>query len=152
MIPELYLHGLSEGDFDLALRGLLGDDAPLSARTVSHVKERWSAELAEWRGRRLDELDVVHVWVDGVYVKAGIERDKPAVLVAIGALSDGSKVVIECGAGLQGVDPELVTVAKGSQRLWDGLSSTGGGRRTPRHLGSASQRLPRRGRAAVLEP
>ena len=24
LIPELYLHGLSEGDFDLALRGLLG--------------------------------------------------------------------------------------------------------------------------------
>ncbi|MCE2456588.1 MAG: IS256 family transposase, partial [Dehalococcoidia bacterium] len=26
LIPELYLHGLSEGDFDLALRGLLGAD------------------------------------------------------------------------------------------------------------------------------
>src|SRR5438132_1911562 len=24
LLPELYLHGLSEGDFDLALRGLLG--------------------------------------------------------------------------------------------------------------------------------
>ena len=24
LIPELYLHGLSEGEFDLALRGLLG--------------------------------------------------------------------------------------------------------------------------------
>ena len=27
LIPELYLHGLAEGDFDLALRGLLGEDA-----------------------------------------------------------------------------------------------------------------------------
>ena len=70
LIPELYLHGLSEGDFDLALRGLLGDDAPLSASTVSRLKERWNAELSEWRGRRLDELEVVYVWVDGVYVKA----------------------------------------------------------------------------------
>ena len=34
LIPELYLHGLSEGDFDLALRRLLGDEAPLSANTV----------------------------------------------------------------------------------------------------------------------
>ena len=25
LLPELYLHGLSTGDFDLALRGLLGD-------------------------------------------------------------------------------------------------------------------------------
>ena len=74
LIPELYLHGLSEGDFDLALRGLLGDEAPLSASTVSRLKERWNAELSEWRGRRLDELEVVYVWVDGVYVKAGLER------------------------------------------------------------------------------
>jgi len=27
MLPELYLHGLAKGDFDLALRGLLGDEA-----------------------------------------------------------------------------------------------------------------------------
>ena len=32
MLPELYLHGLSKGDFELALRGLLGEGAPLSAR------------------------------------------------------------------------------------------------------------------------
>ena len=30
LLPELYLHGLALGDFDLALRGLLGDGAPLS--------------------------------------------------------------------------------------------------------------------------
>ena len=29
LIPELYLHGLAEGDFDLALRGLLGEYAPV---------------------------------------------------------------------------------------------------------------------------
>ena len=34
LIPELYLHGLSEGDFDLALRGLLGEDAPGCPRLV----------------------------------------------------------------------------------------------------------------------
>ena len=55
--------------------------------------------MAEWRGRRLDELEVVYVWVDGVYVKAGFERDKAAVLVAIGALSDGSKVVLSAEPG-----------------------------------------------------
>src|SRR5690242_17521924 len=31
MLPRLYLHGLSSGDFELALRGLLGEGAPLSA-------------------------------------------------------------------------------------------------------------------------
>ena len=32
LLPELYLHGLSQGDFELALRGLLGDGAPLAPR------------------------------------------------------------------------------------------------------------------------
>ena len=49
LIPELYLHGLSEGDFDLALRGLLGEEAPISASTVARLKDKWNAELAEWR-------------------------------------------------------------------------------------------------------
>ena len=66
LIPRLYLHGLSEGDFDLALRGLLGDDAPVSAPTVARLKDRWNVELSEWRDRRLDELEVVYIWVDGV--------------------------------------------------------------------------------------
>jgi putative transposase len=38
LIPELYLHGLAMGDFDLALRGLLGQGAPISAGTVARLK------------------------------------------------------------------------------------------------------------------
>ncbi len=41
LIPQLYLHGLAAGDFDLALRGLLGEKAPLSASTVARLKEGW---------------------------------------------------------------------------------------------------------------
>ena len=99
LIPELYLHGLSEGDFDLALRGLLGEEAPISASTVARLKDKWNAELAEWRARPLDDLEVVYMWVDGVYVKAGLEREKAAVLVVMAALSDGSKVVVSAVPG-----------------------------------------------------
>ena len=60
------LHGLAEGDFDLALRGLLGDEAPVSASTVARLKEKWHAELAEWRQRPLDDLKVVYMWVGGL--------------------------------------------------------------------------------------
>ena len=59
LIPELYLHGLSEGDFDLALRGLLGEDAPVSASTVARLKDKWNDELAQWRSWPLDDLEVV---------------------------------------------------------------------------------------------
>ena len=34
LLPELYLHGLAQGDFELALRGLLGAGAPLSASSI----------------------------------------------------------------------------------------------------------------------
>ncbi len=99
LIPELYLHGLSEGDFDLALRGLLGEDAPVSASTVARLKSKWNNELAQWRSRPLDDLEVVYMWVDGVYVKAGLEKEKVAVLVVMAALSDGSKVVVSTVPG-----------------------------------------------------
>jgi len=44
LLPELYLHGLAEGDFDLALRGLLGEEAALSASTVARMKSKLQAE------------------------------------------------------------------------------------------------------------
>lgn len=34
LLPELYLHGLALGDFELAVRALLGEGAPLSASSL----------------------------------------------------------------------------------------------------------------------
>jgi transposase-like protein len=99
LIPELYLHGLAQGDFDLALRGLLGEQAALSASTVARLKEKWQGEWNEWQRRPLDELEVVYLWADGVYVKAGLERDKAVLLVVLAALSDGSKVIVSVSTG-----------------------------------------------------
>jgi len=99
LLPELYLHGLAQGDFDLALRGLLGEHAPLSASSVARLKEKWQAEYESWATRRLDELEVVYLWVDGVYVKAGLEKEKAAMLVALAGLSDGSKTVVALTSG-----------------------------------------------------
>jgi transposase-like protein len=94
LLPELYLHGLAEGDFDLALRGLLGEDAALSASTVARLKVKWQAEWEQWRSRSLAELAVCYLWVDGIYLKAGLEKDRAALLVVLGGLADGRKVVL----------------------------------------------------------
>ena len=51
LILELYLHGLAEGDVDLALWGLLGEEASVSASTAARLKNKWHAELVEWRRR-----------------------------------------------------------------------------------------------------
>src|SRR5262249_2700855 len=69
LLPELYLHGLAQGDFELALRGLLGVGAPLSASSVARLTASWQAEYDTWRRRRLDDLEPVYVWADGIYVK-----------------------------------------------------------------------------------
>jgi len=99
LLPELYLHGLSEGDFDLALRGLLGEDAPLSPSTIARLKEQWQGEWEAWRRRRLDDLEPVYLWADGVYVRAGLEQEKAAVLVVVVGCVDGRKVVVSVEPG-----------------------------------------------------
>ena len=42
---------------------------------------------------------MVYLWVDGVYVKAGLEKEKAALLVVIGSLLDGRKVVLAVEPG-----------------------------------------------------
>ena len=72
MLPELYLHGLAKGDFELALRGLLGDGAPLSATSIERLKAKWQEEYEKWKKQDLSSLKVVYQWADGIYVKAGV--------------------------------------------------------------------------------
>jgi transposase-like protein len=42
---------------------------------------------------------VVYLWVDGVYVKAGLDKDKAAILVVLAALRDGRKVILAVESG-----------------------------------------------------
>lgn len=99
LIPELYLHGLAEGDFELALRGLLGDEAPLSKPTIRRLRAVWTLEFEAWARRSLADREVVYLWADGIYVKAGLERDKAALLVVMGAMRDGTKEVLAVTSG-----------------------------------------------------
>lgn len=138
MLPELYLHGLAMGDFELALRGLLGDGAPLSTASIARLKAQWQLEFQEWRNRSLTELDIVYCWADGLYVKAGIEDGKAALLVIIGATREGEKVVLavesgqresrESWAGVlrdlaaRGLDAPHLMVADGHLGLWAALA------------------------------
>jgi transposase-like protein len=99
LLPELYLHGLALGDFDLALRGLLGEGAPLSPASIARLKAGWQAEYEFWRTRSVADLEVVYLWVDGIYVKAGLEKDKAAMLVVLAGLRDGRKVILAVESG-----------------------------------------------------
>ena len=137
LLPKLYLHGLSLGDFDLALRGLLGEGAPLSASSVSRLRAKWETEYAEWKEADFSEEEVVYLWADGIYVKAGLEKEKAALLVIIGAFRDGSKKVLAVESGYResteswagvlrslrdrGMNAPRLAIGDGSLGLWGGL-------------------------------
>jgi len=139
LIPQLYLHGLALGDFDLALRGLLGEDAPISASTVARLKGKWQAEWQMWKRRSLAGLQVAYVWVDGIYVKAGLEKQKAALLVVIASLVDGRKVVLAVEPGYResteswsevlrdlkerGMHCPCLVVGDGSLGIWGALAN-----------------------------
>lgn len=91
LIPELYLHGLATGDFELAMRGLLGDGASLSAASVTRLKAKWEDEYNIWRKRPLSSHQYVYLWCDGIYPKAGLADDKMALLVVLGVNENGVK-------------------------------------------------------------
>jgi putative transposase len=91
LIPELYVQGLATGDFEPALRGLLGERAALSPSTVVRLKQEWETEYEAWRNRSLAELRYAYLWCDGVYPKAGLEGDKTAFLVVLGCNEHGEK-------------------------------------------------------------
>lgn len=59
LLPELYRRGLALGDFELALRGVFGDGAPLSPSSLARLKGQWQAADETWKTRRLDDLTVV---------------------------------------------------------------------------------------------
>lgn len=137
MLPELYLHGLSKGDFELALRGLLGEGAPLSASSIGRLKAKWQLEYEQWKQQDLSSLEVVYQWADGIYVKAGLEKDKAALLIIIGALTTGKKVFLACESGYReskeswgmvlrdltarGLRLGKLTIADGHLGIWSAL-------------------------------
>lgn len=139
LLPELYLHGLSKGDFELALRGLLGEGAVLSPGSIERLRGKWQADYDAWNTRDLSDRELVYVWADGVYVKAGLEREKAALLVVVGAMADGRKEVLAVTPGYResteswktlfadlkgrGLDPPKLMVADGAAAAWAAASA-----------------------------
>ena len=96
VLPILYLHGLSTGDFGPALRDLLGEDASgLSASSIQRLTEQWQAEHAAFRTRELRFHRYAYLFVDGVNVSVRLGEDpKLCLLVVIGVREDGEKELL----------------------------------------------------------
>ena len=97
-LPELYLYGISTGDFEAALECLLGVGAALSPSTIARLKEKWAEEYEAWRKRPLAS-HYAYIWADGIYIKVGRNKEKLALLVVMGADVDGRKQVLTMISG-----------------------------------------------------
>lgn len=138
MLPKLYLHGLAQGDFELALRGLLGEGAPLSSSSIERLRAKWVSEYETWRTRSLEGVEVVYLWADGIYVKAGVDDGKAALLVIVAGLRDGNKIVLTVESGqresketwarilrelrARGLNAPRLVVADGHLGIWAALA------------------------------
>jgi putative transposase len=78
VLPLLYLHGLSSGDFGPALQQFLGSGAGLSARTITRLCAQWQDEAKAFGQRDLSGTDYVCLWVGGIHLKVRLEQENCA--------------------------------------------------------------------------
>ena len=138
LFRKLYMEGLSTGDFEPVFRELVGETTALSANAIVRLKSRWEDEYREWRSRRLDSCRYAYIWADGVYLGAGVDREKTALLCVVGAREDRTKELVgmelgyresaESWAGVlrglrdRGMDAPLLAVGDGALGLWAALN------------------------------
>jgi putative transposase len=99
VLPLLYLHGLSSGDFVPALGQFLGSAAGLSASVITRLTETWKAEQRAFSQRDLSGVDYVYMWADGIHVNIRLEEHKLCLLVLIGVRADGRKELVALADG-----------------------------------------------------
>src|SRR5215467_13616635 len=137
VLPLLYLHGLSSGDFVPALGQFLGSSAGLSAAVITKLTETWKAEQRAFAARDLSQVDYVYLWADGIHVNIRLEEHKLCLLVMIGVRADGRKELIALADGYResaeswadllrdcarrGMRAPVLAIGDGALGFWNGL-------------------------------
>ncbi|RZQ61066.1 IS256 family transposase [Amycolatopsis suaedae] len=137
VLPLLYLHGLSSGDFVPALGQFLGSTKGLSPAVITRLTETWKAEQRAFAERDLSEVDYVYLWADGIHVNIRLEEHKLCLLVLIGVRADGRKELVALTDGYResaeswadllrdcrrhGMRAPVLAVGDGALGFWGGL-------------------------------
>ncbi|MFF1926544.1 IS256 family transposase [Streptomyces sp. NPDC058221] len=116
VLPLLYLHGLSSGDFVPALEQFLGSSAGLSPATVTRLTQQWQADHKAFGERDLSATDYVYVWADGIQLRIRLEEAKAAVLVVMGVRVDGTKELIAMADGYRESSESWASLLRDCQR------------------------------------
>ena len=159
-----FLRGLSVRDVEAALEEAF-DGPVVSKSTVSRICTQTRERYRAWCGRRLQEHDLVYLFLDAVYLKLRPD-DTPAegVLVAWGVTLEGRKVLLGLALGSResyedwldfgrdlierGLRPPALVVADGAPGLWKAARELWPGaleqRCTVHALRNVTKKLPER--------
>ncbi len=163
VLPLLYLHGLSSGDFVPALGQFLGSSKGLSAPVITKLTEQWRTEHRAFTERDLSEMDYVYLWADGIHVNIRLEEHKLCLLVMIGVRADGRKELVALADGYResveswadllrdcarrGMRAPVLAVGDGALGFWGALHEVFPGTRAQRcwfhKIGNVLAALPK---------
>lgn len=133
LFRNLYMEGLSTGDFEPVFRELVGETTALSANAIARLKSHWEDEYRAWRTSRLDSRRYSYIWADGVYLGAGVDREETVLLCVEGAREDGTKELV----GMELDYRESAEIWAGALRGLRGCAASCCGRRGYRSVGNS---------------
>jgi len=136
----LWIEGLATRDVEPALRALLGANAPLSASTVTRTNAKFLGDYDDWSKRSLHDVDVVYLWVDGIFLGAGLGDERRAILTVLGADSSGKKHLLGLSDAIseselswselfenmksRGLPLPLLIIADGADGIWNAATKS----------------------------
>jgi putative transposase len=137
VLPLMYLHGMSSGDFARALGEFFGSDAGLSASVITRLTKSWQEERERFANRSLADVDFVYCWADGVHFNVRLEEERLCCLVIVGVRADGTKQLVAIADGhrestgswadllrdakRRGMRAPMVMVGDGALGMWSAL-------------------------------
>jgi len=148
VLPLMYLHGMSTGDFAPALAEFFGSGVGLSASVITRLTAQWQDEARRFAQRDLSDRDYVYVWVDGVHFNIRLDEARLCCLVMVGVRTDGTKELVAVADGLResteswadllrdlrrrGMRAPVVAVGDGALGFWAALGQVWPKTRTQR--------------------
>ena len=116
VLPLMYLHGMSSGDFVPALEEFFGSAAGLSASVVTRLTTHWQKERDQFAHRSLKDVDYVYVFADGIHFNVRLEEARLCALVIVGVRADGTKELVSISDGHRESTESWADVLRGLKR------------------------------------
>ena len=116
VLPLMYLHGMSLGDFVPALEEFFGSAAGLSASVITRLTTDWQHEHDQFAHRSLKDVDYVYVYADGIRFNVRLEEARLCALVIVGVRSDGTKELVSISDGHRESTESWADVFRGLKR------------------------------------